>query len=782
MSDPKFYCHAEDLAIGYGKTPLMEHIGLGVGKGTILTLIGPNGAGKSTLLKTLAAQLAPQGGAVLLDGKNLADYSGPERARKMALMVPHTRRTELTTCFEMASAGRYPYTGRLGVLSAEDKRQVHAALALVGAEALAGRDFNRISDGQRQRVLLARAICQQPELILLDEPTSFLDIKGKAELLTILKSLARDKKMAVILSLHELELAQKISDKVVCVSAAGVSDVMTPEKAFARENICKIYALTDEQYAFLYGEEKAPEGKRPLFEHYVRSGQKLLRCGYTTGTCAALGAAGAARLLLTGRNLGTTNVVEQRGLAVVNVAHDRDDRRTRQSGIFDVLQFTEDGFGIVRLGGDGLVAHFLDDEHRRVLIEHLVDRDHLPHLHEGLDHFGGLDGHLVGKVRNADRLRHLNFTHHLLLNLLNGFGMTVAVLAATAAGRAPAGLPGIVLTARLDRAAMLTLITEAVGAALAALLAVGRVALAAITGILLRLGGRTLRTSGLLGLVILGGRLLLSGLRGFGGLFSGLDLLGGENSVLAVHHGADAAGLLLGLAASFLAATAFGGLGLHALGSGGGHFSIKLGLFGLATGGLEGGLVLFLFLLQSFLTSTGFFSFTACGFGTFLGGAALLFLADAGFLGAAGLFSTGALLSLRTGAGFGSGLFLGGAAGLSGFGFSASSLLGEHLRILHEDALASHFDRNRTGAAGAVLLLDDALFLARDGDLALSRLRALDAQAVEQARLVGLAQFIRFARLVDARGSKLSQKRLGGHLEFLCEFAYRFAGHKFLSP
>lgn len=105
MSDPKFYCRAEDLAIGYGKTPLMEHIGLGVGKGTILTLIGPNGAGKSTLLKTLAAQLAPQGGAVLLDGKNLADCSGPERARKMALMVPHTRRTELINCFEMASAG-----------------------------------------------------------------------------------------------------------------------------------------------------------------------------------------------------------------------------------------------------------------------------------------------------------------------------------------------------------------------------------------------------------------------------------------------------------------------------------------------------------------------------------------------------------------------------------------------------------------------------------------------------------------------------------------------------
>ena len=317
MSAEKAFCRTDDLAIGYGKTPLMEHIRLGAEKGSILTLIGPNGAGKSTLLKTLAAQLAPQGGAVLLDGKSLADYSGPERARKMALMVPHTRRTELTTCFEMASAGRYPYTGRLGVLSAEDRRQVHAALALVGAEALAGRDFNCISDGQRQRVLLARAICQQPELILLDEPTSFLDIKGKAELLAILKSLARDKKMAVILSLHELELAQKISDKVVCVSAAGVSDVMTPGQAFARENICKIYDLSDEQYAFLYGEAKKPaETGQSRFEHYVRSGQKLLRCGYTTGTCAALGAAGAARLLLTGHTPESVGLRTPKGIVV----------------------------------------------------------------------------------------------------------------------------------------------------------------------------------------------------------------------------------------------------------------------------------------------------------------------------------------------------------------------------------------------------------------------------------------------------------------------------------
>ena len=299
-----FLCGAQGLAIGYGKTPLLSDICLGVQPGQILTLIGPNGAGKSTLLRTLAGQLAPMGGTVLLEGRSLAGYTGTQRAQKLALMAPHSRRMELTTCFDFVSAGRYPYTGRLGILSAEDRQQVHRALELVGAAQLADRDFNRISDGQRQRILLARALCQQPEVILLDEPTSFLDIKGKIELLTILGTLAHTQKLAVILSLHELELAEKIADTVVCVSPGGVSGVLTPEQAFQPENIRALYGLTEQQYTALFGTpepeaEKAPAGK-PQFEHYVRSGQKLLRCGYTTGTCAALGAAGAARLLLTG--------------------------------------------------------------------------------------------------------------------------------------------------------------------------------------------------------------------------------------------------------------------------------------------------------------------------------------------------------------------------------------------------------------------------------------------------------------------------------------------------
>ena len=308
-----FFCETKDLALGYGKAPLAEAIAVGVPRGKILTLIGPNGAGKSTLLKTLAGQLAPVGGTVLLDGQDLTSYTGNARAQKLALMLPHTRRTELTTCFEFAAAGRIPYTGRLGILSDADRQQVHAALELVGAEHLADRDFNCISDGQRQRILLARAICQQPEIILLDEPTSFLDIKGKIELLTILQKLARTQNLAVIVSLHELDMAQKISDAVVCVSPGSVSGVLTPEQAFAPENIRTLYRLSAEQYETLFG---APKPAKPKFEHYVRSGQKLLRCGYTTGTCAALAAAGAARLLLTGTPPETVALRTPKGIVV----------------------------------------------------------------------------------------------------------------------------------------------------------------------------------------------------------------------------------------------------------------------------------------------------------------------------------------------------------------------------------------------------------------------------------------------------------------------------------
>ena len=303
----------KNLTIRIGERTLLEPFTYTVCRGQRLVIAGPNGAGKSTLLKTLAGQLAPLGGTVLLDGQDLTAYTGTARAQKLALMLPHTRRTELTTCFEFAAAGRIPYTGRLGILSDADRQAVQDALEIAGAAHLADRDFNCISDGQRQRVFLARAICQQPKVLLLDEPTSFLDIKGKIELLTILQKLAHEQGLAVIVSLHELDMAQKIADAVVCVFPDHVSGVLTPDAAFAPDNIRALYALSDEQYTALFGQAKP---QKPTFEHYVRSGQKLLRCGYTTGTCAALGAAGAARLLLTGHAPETVALRTPKGIVV----------------------------------------------------------------------------------------------------------------------------------------------------------------------------------------------------------------------------------------------------------------------------------------------------------------------------------------------------------------------------------------------------------------------------------------------------------------------------------
>ena len=208
----EYYFHLDHLTVGYDKKPLIKDICISIEKGEIVTLIGPNGSGKSTILKSITRQLKLVGGNVEFDGKNLHELSFRELSTKMAVVLTERMKPELMTCHDIVATGRYPYTGRLGMLTREDEEKVEKAMRAVHAEELGGRDFNAISDGQRQRVLLARAICQEPEVIILDEPTSFLDIRHKLELLAILRRMAKEKGITVIMSLHEIDLAQKISD------------------------------------------------------------------------------------------------------------------------------------------------------------------------------------------------------------------------------------------------------------------------------------------------------------------------------------------------------------------------------------------------------------------------------------------------------------------------------------------------------------------------------------------------------------------------------------------
>ena len=227
-----YYFQMDELSVGYNGKPLIEHINIGVKKCEIVTLIGPNGSGKSTILKSITRQLRLLGGRVSFDEQNIHQMSYREMSTKMAVVLTERMRPELMTCHDIVATGRYPYTGRLGILSREDEKKVEEAMCAVHARELGSRDFNAISDGQRQRVLLARAICQEPEVIVLDEPTSFLDVKHKLELLAILRRMAKEKQITVIMSLHEIDLAEKIADKIICVRGDHRFYCGTPEEIF----------------------------------------------------------------------------------------------------------------------------------------------------------------------------------------------------------------------------------------------------------------------------------------------------------------------------------------------------------------------------------------------------------------------------------------------------------------------------------------------------------------------------------------------------------------------
>ena len=242
------FLETEKLSVGYDGKPLIRDVCLQVQRGKIVTLIGPNGSGKSTILKTIVGQLSKVSGTVLLEGAPMERCGQKEIAKRMAILMTERIHPELMTCYDVVSTGRYPYTGALGLLGKEDKRIVEESLELVHGRDMADRPFDAISDGQRQRILLARALCQTPEIIVLEEPTSYLDIRYKLELLTILKTMVREKNLAVLMSLHELDLAQRVSDTVVCVSGDRIDRMGPPEEIFSNDYISRLYHMEPGKY------------------------------------------------------------------------------------------------------------------------------------------------------------------------------------------------------------------------------------------------------------------------------------------------------------------------------------------------------------------------------------------------------------------------------------------------------------------------------------------------------------------------------------------------------
>ena len=241
------------LSVGHGRAALVRDVCLSVRPGQVVALVGPNGSGKTTILRTVAGQLRALGGSVELFGRDLAGMPGGDRARTMAVMLTGRPSTELTTCRDVVEAGRYPYTGRLGVLGAADDEAVLAAMEATGVSALAERDFAHVSDGQRQRVLLARALCQEPRVLLLDEPTSYLDVRSQLDVLDLLRRRARERGIAVVASLHEIGLAQRAADRVVCVRDGRVLFQGTPDEVFTAPRMRELYDLGEGSFNPLFG-------------------------------------------------------------------------------------------------------------------------------------------------------------------------------------------------------------------------------------------------------------------------------------------------------------------------------------------------------------------------------------------------------------------------------------------------------------------------------------------------------------------------------------------------
>ena len=265
MKDEYFFT-LDGLSVGYGKKAVVSDINVRLPRGTVLSLVGPNGAGKSTILNTITRRLSALAGVVCVDGGDIRKMRGRDVAQRLAAVTTERIRPELTTVYEIAASGRYPYTNAFGTLTPNDKKAVWDALSRVGVDDIVDCDFLSLSDGQRQRVMLARAICQEPDVIVLDEPTSYLDIKHKIELLEILRSMARSG-VTVVMSMHEIDLASKVSDILMLIKDGRVAGLGAPGDVADADSVRELYGIGCGSYDDVFGSVELPraDGEPLLF-------------------------------------------------------------------------------------------------------------------------------------------------------------------------------------------------------------------------------------------------------------------------------------------------------------------------------------------------------------------------------------------------------------------------------------------------------------------------------------------------------------------------------------
>lgn len=234
---------SNNLKVGYSKRIVVDDVKIDLKKGEILCILGPNGCGKSTILKSITNHIKILEGNISLLGKDLNNISAIERAREMSVVLTERVAPEMMTALDIVGTGRYPHTGRFGKCGEKDRRIIEESIDIVNGQELKHKEFKSLSDGEKQRIMLARAICQESDIMVLDEPTSYLDIRYKIELLNILSKLSIEKEKTIIMSLHEIDLVPKIADKVILIKDGKIFDYGRPEEVITDRSIKEVYDL-----------------------------------------------------------------------------------------------------------------------------------------------------------------------------------------------------------------------------------------------------------------------------------------------------------------------------------------------------------------------------------------------------------------------------------------------------------------------------------------------------------------------------------------------------------
>ncbi len=242
-----------DLRAGYGKRIVIDGLDLEVCKGEFLCIVGPNGAGKTTLLRSILSLIKPVGGVVYVYGKDVRRYSRRELARKLGAVLTERVDPGMLRVWEVVALGRYPRSRALLGVSEEDMKVVEECLKLVGIEHLRDRYFSELSDGEKQKVLIARALAQEPRVLILDEPTTFLDLRHRVEIVEILRKLCRRQALTIIATLHDISLALRVCDRVIVLRNGRVVAQGLPEDVLSEDIVEETYGLDKGRYDAMNG-------------------------------------------------------------------------------------------------------------------------------------------------------------------------------------------------------------------------------------------------------------------------------------------------------------------------------------------------------------------------------------------------------------------------------------------------------------------------------------------------------------------------------------------------